>query len=57
MGKEPHMMGYQEKIAPPDPLPVTNEPSDVMLFHRTIRSLEQENAWLQERLARILRDR
>jgi len=50
------MMVYLEKITPLGPLPVTSEPSDVVLFHRTIKSLEQENAWLKERLARILRD-
>src|SRR5229473_843867 len=55
--KEPHMMVYQEKIVPPDPLPMTSEPSDVMLLHRTIKSLKQENAWLKERPARILRDK
>jgi hypothetical protein len=46
----------QEKIAPPDPLPVVaSEPFDVLLSQRTIESLEQENAWLKERLAHIMR--
>ncbi len=46
------MMVYQEK--PPHPLPVpTREPPDVLLCQRTIQSLEQENAWLKEQLARI----
>jgi hypothetical protein len=49
------MMVYQEKIAPPDPLPVLSEPSDVLLSQRTIESLKQENAWLKERLAHISR--
>ena len=45
---------YQEKIAPPGPLPVlASKPSDVLL--RTIESREQENAWLKERLTRIIR--
>jgi hypothetical protein len=48
----------QEKVEPPGPLPVlASEPSDVLLSQRTIESLEQENAWLKERLARILRAR
>ncbi len=50
------MMVYQEK--PPHPLPVpTREPPDVLLCQRTIQSLEQENAWLKEQLAHILRDK
>ncbi len=50
------MMIYQEKIAPPGPLPVlASEPPDVLLSQRTIESLEQENTWLKERLARIMR--
>jgi hypothetical protein len=50
------MMVYQEKIAPPGPLPVLgSEPSDMLLSHHTIESLELENAWLKERLARIIR--
>jgi hypothetical protein len=51
------MRVYQEKLEPPGPLPVlASEPSDVLLSQR-IESLEQENAWLKERLARILRAR
>ena len=47
---------YQEKIAPPGPLPVlASKPSDVLLSQRTIESREQENAWLKERLTRIIR--
>jgi hypothetical protein len=50
------MMVDQEKIAPPGPLPViASEPADVLYSERTIESLEQENAWLKERLAQILR--
>jgi hypothetical protein len=50
------MMVYHEKISPPGPLSVlASEPSDVVLSQRTIESLEQENAWLKERLARIIR--
>jgi len=44
------MMVYQEKIAPPGPLPVKVEPTDVLLFQRTIESLKQENAWLKEQI-------
>jgi hypothetical protein len=41
---------------PPGPLPVlASEPSDVLLSQCTIESLEQENKWLKERLARIIR--
>jgi hypothetical protein len=47
----------QEKIAPPGPLPAPSEPADVLHLQRTIDSLEQENAWLKERLAQILRDK
>jgi hypothetical protein len=47
---------HQEIIAPPKPLS-TNEPSDVLRLQRTIDSLEQENAWLKEQLARIVRDK
>jgi hypothetical protein len=44
-----------EKIALPHPLPVpTREPPDVLLLQRTIKSLEQENAWLKERVAESL---
>ena len=55
-GKGFLMMVYHEKISPPGPLSVlASEPSDVVLSQRTIESLEQENAWLKERLARIIR--
>jgi hypothetical protein len=37
---------------PHDPL---GEPLDVLLFDRTTESLEQENRWLKERLARMKR--
>ena len=47
------MMVYQEKIAPPGPLPDHTEPPDVLLFQRTI--VEQENDWLKEQLAGIVR--
>jgi hypothetical protein len=50
MSKDTHTMVYQEKIAPP-----RREPADVLLCRRTIKSLEQENAWLKERLSQILR--
>jgi hypothetical protein len=49
------MMVSQEKITPPG-LPA-NEPPDVLHLQRTIVSLEQENAWLKEQLARVIRDR
>ena len=49
------MMVYQEKIAAPGPLPVRREPADVLLLRRTIESLEQENTWLKEQLARVTR--
>ena len=50
------MMVYQEKITPPDPLPVlASDPFDVLLSQRTIESLKLENACLKERLARIIR--
>jgi len=49
-----HMPAFQEKNAPPRPLPFpTREPPDVLLLQRTIKSLEQENAWLKERLAQL----
>jgi hypothetical protein len=38
------------------PLPVPSEPSDLLHLQRTIDSLEKENAWLKEQLARIIRD-
>ena len=49
-------MIHQEIIAPPKPLSASNEPSDVLRLQRTIDSLQQENAWLKEELARIVRD-
>jgi hypothetical protein len=50
------MVIYQEKIAPPDPLPVpTGEPAEMLSSHRTTVSHEQENARLRERLARKFR--
>jgi hypothetical protein len=50
------MMVYQEKIAPPNSLPIlASEPSDVLRSQRTIESLELENARLKERLAHIIR--
>ena len=45
-------MDYQQKIALP-----RRESPDVLLCLRTIKSLEQENAWLKERLAQILQDK
>jgi len=47
---------YQEKITPPGPLPARNKPPDVLTLQHTIKSLEQENAWLKEQL-RIARDK
>jgi hypothetical protein len=46
---------YQEKIAPPGP--ARSKPPDVLTLQHTIKSLEQENAWLKEQLARIVRDK
>jgi hypothetical protein len=46
---------YQEKITPPGPLPARTKPPDVLTLQHTIKSLEQENAWLKEQLARIVR--
>jgi hypothetical protein len=51
MREDTRIMLYQEKIALP-----RREPADVLLCQRKIKSLEQENAWLKERLAQILRD-
>jgi len=50
------IMVYQEKPPPPLPVP-TREPPDVLLLQRTITSLEQENAWLKERIAEVRRDK
>jgi hypothetical protein len=48
------MVIYQEKIAPPGPLPANlGEPPEVLHLRRTIDSLEKENAWLKAQLARI----
>ena len=47
------IMVYQE-----NPLPVSiREPPDVLLLQRTIKSPEQENVWLKERIAEVLRDK
>jgi uncharacterized glyoxalase superfamily metalloenzyme YdcJ len=51
MRKDTRIMVYQERIEPP-----RREPADVLLCQRKIKSLEQENVWLKERLAQILRD-
>ena len=51
------MMVFQENIPPPGPLPAPSEPSDVLHLQRTIDSLEKENAWLKEQLARMIRDK
>jgi hypothetical protein len=48
---------YQEKITPPGPLPARPKPPDVPALQLTIKSLEQENAWLKDQLARIVRDK
>jgi len=50
MRKDTRVMLYLVKIALP-----RREPADVLLCQRKIKSLEQENAWLKERLAQILR--
>jgi hypothetical protein len=42
-------MVYQEKIASPPRVP-----PDVLLCQRTVKTLEQENALLKERLAQSL---
>jgi hypothetical protein len=48
------MMVYQEKIAPPGPLPVVySEPADVLSLHRPVDSLKQENHWLKAQLALV----
>jgi hypothetical protein len=48
---------YQEKIAPPGPLPDSTEPTDVLSLNRTIESLKRENAWLKQQLERALRSK
>ena len=50
--KEHAMAVHQGKIAPP-----RREHPDVLLCQSEIKSLEQENAWLKERLAQILREK
>ena len=47
-------MVSQEKIGPPG-IPASGPP-DVLHLQRTIESLEHENAWLKEQLARAIRD-
>jgi hypothetical protein len=37
--------------------PTSSEPPDVLRSQRTIDSLEKENAWLKEQLARAVRDK
>jgi len=46
---------YQEKIAPPGP--ARTKPPDVPTLQHAIKSLEQENTWLKEQLARFVRDK
>jgi hypothetical protein len=46
---------YQEKIAPPGP--ARTKPPDVLTLQQAIESLERENVWLKEQLARIVRDK
>jgi hypothetical protein len=48
---------YQEKITPPGPLPARTKPPDVLTLQHTMKFLEQENSWLREQLARIVRDK
>jgi hypothetical protein len=45
------------KVVPQEALPVTSEPPDVLRLQRTIDSLEKENTWLKDQLARIIRDK
>jgi hypothetical protein len=52
MRKDTRIMVYQEEISSP-----RREPPDVLLCQIKIKSLEQENARLKERLAQILRDK
>jgi hypothetical protein len=49
-------MATASKTPPPEAAP-PSEPSDVLHLQRTIDSLEKENAWLKEQLARINRDK
>lgn len=46
---------YQEKIAPPGP--ARSKPPDVLTLQHILKSLEQENAWLKEQLARIVQNK
>jgi hypothetical protein len=46
-------MVEQEKIATAAVLPGAGEPSDVLRLQRTIESLQKENIWLKEQLAKI----
>jgi hypothetical protein len=46
---------YQEKIAPPGPLPARTKVPDVPTLQHIIKSLEQENAWLKKQLTHIVR--
>jgi hypothetical protein len=50
MRKDTRIMAYQEEISSP-----RREPADVLICQIKIKSLEQENARLKERLAQILR--
>jgi hypothetical protein len=51
------MNSYQEKIGQVGPQPATSEPADVLRCNRTLSSLLQENTWLKEQLARIVRSK
>jgi hypothetical protein len=65
MASESKMLTREEfasRFMPPDddlqgspPGEPLSEPFDVFLFDRTTESLEQENRWLKERVARIKR--
>jgi hypothetical protein len=48
---------YQEKIASLGLLQAHTKPPDVATLQRIIKSLEQENAWLKEQLARIVQEK
>jgi hypothetical protein len=50
-------MAYSKQNAPTGLPPVSIEPPDVLSLHRTIASLEEENAWLKAELARALRSK
>jgi hypothetical protein len=51
------MKSYQEQIEHVGPQPATSEPADVLRFNRTLSSLLQENTWLKEQPARIVRSK